>query len=74
MAAMPGSAAMEQPMTAAEYASWDRASCVFNPDPAFNVPETLLYTEQPSAQEKEMLHHLQQVEEAQAHYQSGVIK
>jgi len=60
------SRAMEQSRAAAEHASWDGASCDFNPDPAFNVPETLLYTEQPSAQEKEMLHHLQQVEEAQA--------
>lgn len=60
------SRAMEQSRAAAEYASWDKASCVFNADPAFNVPESLFYTEQLSVQEREMLHHLQQVEEAQA--------
>jgi hypothetical protein len=57
---------MEQARAEAEYASWDKTSSIFNPDPAYNVPETLLYTEQPSAHEKEMSHYLQQVEEAQA--------
>ena len=42
------SRAMEQSRAAAEYASWDRASCVFNADPAFNVPESLFFTEQSS--------------------------
>jgi hypothetical protein len=57
---------MEQARAVAEYASWNKASIVFTPNPAHNIPKTLLYSCEPSSQEKEMARYLQQVEEDEA--------
>ena len=62
------SRAYEQAGRLAGYAGWDGHSMDMPADPQFVIPDTLLYTEQPSTEEKQVLRHLDQrgEEEAQA--------